>query len=93
MLPVIDLNDSGLTLQQVLDSVSRPTGAILRRGGRVIARIEPADDIDLEDEAWAHAPEQVARGQAARERFARGEGIPHEQLKRELGLGNSGSGP
>jgi hypothetical protein len=50
----------------------------------VIARIEPADETDLDDEMWAHHPEQVARGTTARQRFERGQSIPHETLKRQL---------
>ncbi|HEY3246382.1 MAG TPA: hypothetical protein VGM03_23805 [Phycisphaerae bacterium] len=43
------------------------------------------DEIDLDDERWAREPKQIARGAAARERFARGEGISHEDMKRQLG--------
>jgi hypothetical protein len=84
MIRVIDLNEKGLTAEQVRDSVQSPEGAILREGGRVIARIEPADEIDLDDEMWAHGPEQVARGAAARQRFEKGESITHENLKQQL---------
>ncbi len=89
MIRVIDLNEKGLTAEQVHDSIRSPEGAILREGGRVIARIEPADETDLDDEKWAHAPEQVARGTAARQRFEKGQSCTHEdlteQLKRESG--------
>ncbi len=84
MIRVIDLNDEGLTTQQVLDSIQSPEGAILRQGGRVIARLERADEIDLEDEQWAHAPEQVARGDAARKRFEQGQSLAHEDVKRQI---------
>ena len=86
MIRVIDLNDDGLTLQQVIDSVKSPEGAILRQKGKVIARLEPADELDLDDDAWSHAPEQITRGQAARERFGQGQAVPHDQVKRELGI-------
>ncbi len=66
MVRVIDLDKGGLTAEQVHDSIQSPEGAILREGGRVIARLEPADEIDLDDETWAHDPEQVTRGAAAR---------------------------
>ena len=86
MIRIIDLDDSGLTTEQVLESVQSADGAILRRSGQVVARLEPADNDDLEDELWARAPEQIQRGQEARERFRRGESIPHDQVRRELGL-------
>ena len=84
MIRVIDLNEGGLTAEQVRDSIQSPQGAILRKGGRVIARIEPADEIDLDDEIWAHDPQQVARGAAARQRFEQGKTCAHEDLKEEL---------
>lgn len=84
MIRVIDLSEEGLTAKQVHDSIRSPEGAILREGGRVIARIEPADETDLDDEKWAHEPEQVARGAAARQRFEKGESITHESLKQQL---------
>jgi len=85
MIRVIDLDEDGLTTQQVLDSLQSCEGAILRQKGRVIARIEPADETDFEDETWAHAPAQVARGEEARRRFQQGQSLSHEDLKRELG--------
>jgi hypothetical protein len=89
MVRVIDLSEKGLTAEQVHDSIRSPEGAIVRESGRVIARIEPADETDLEDEMWAHEPEQVARGAAARQRFEKGQSCAHEdltqQLKRESG--------
>ena len=84
MVRVIDLNEGGLTAEQVRDSIQSPEGAILREKGRVIARIEPADEIDLDDELWAHDPEQVARGAAARQRFEQGQSYVHEDLKQQL---------
>lgn len=86
MIRVIDLDEHGLTMQQVLESIGSPEGAVLRRDGQVIARLEAADEIDLEDEIWARAPEQVARGQAARQRLHGGETLSHDEIKRELGL-------
>lgn len=86
MVMVIDLDDEGLSLQQVIQSLKRPTGVLLRRKGTVIARLEPADELDLDDEIWARAPKQLARGRAARKRFEQGLGIPHEEVKRRLGL-------
>lgn len=47
---------------------------------------KPADELDLADELWARAPEQIERGRKAREEFERGETIPEEQVRRELGL-------
>lgn len=84
MIIVIDVNESGLTPEQVLESVRNPEGAILRREGKVIGRIEPADEIDLEDEVWVHATEQVERGLAARRRSEAGESISHDKLKQQL---------
>ncbi len=84
VVTVIDLDDAGLTLQQVLDSGRWPNGAILRSGGRVVARLEKADELDLEDEVWAHQPEQVARGERARARLANNEGMAHDEVKRQL---------
>ena len=92
MIRVIDLDEGGLTKQQVLDSIRSPEGAILRRDGKVIARLEPADEIDLEDDQWAHAPEQVARGEAARRRFQERASVSHDDVKRQLGGDESGSG-
>ncbi len=89
MIPVIDLDAKGLTPTQIMRLVRRGGGALLRSGGRVIGRISPADDLDLEDEVWAHQPEQVARGAAARRRFAAGKGVSHAEVKRRLGLRNS----
>ena len=89
---MIDLNEGGLTTQQVLDLVRLPEGAILRREGKVIARLEPADEIDLDDDQWAHAPEQIARGEAARRRFEEGRSLSHEDVKRELDAGPSEPG-
>lgn len=86
MIKIIDIDDSGLSTEQLLESVSCPEGAIVRRGGRVVARIEPADDEDLEEELWLRQPEQVERGQQARDEYKRGETIPHEQVCRELGI-------
>ncbi len=84
MIRVIDLTEGGLTAEQVHDSIQSAEGAILCEGGRVIARIEPADEIDLEDEIWAHDPRQVARGAAARQRFEQGQSCDHEDLKRQM---------
>jgi hypothetical protein len=84
MIRVIDLSEKGLTAEQVRDSIQSPEGAIVREAGRVIARIEPADETDLDDETWAHEPEQIARGAAARERFERGESVAHEDLEQQL---------
>lgn len=86
MIRIIDLDDEGLSLQQVLECIETPAGAVLRRKGHVIARLEPADDVDIEDLKWAERPEQARRGQEARERFARGEGTSHDELRKELGL-------
>jgi hypothetical protein len=84
MVRVIDLNEGGLTAKQVRDVIQSPEGAILRENGQVIARIEPADEIDLDDEIWAHDSEQVARGAAARQRFEQGQSRAHEDLKKQL---------
>jgi hypothetical protein len=84
MVRVIDLDERGLTAEQVVESVRACEGAILRRAGKVIARIEPADEIDLDDELWARAPEQIARGEAARQRFESGTSVSHGQLKRAI---------
>ncbi|HSW46559.1 MAG TPA: hypothetical protein VLM89_13410 [Phycisphaerae bacterium] len=84
MVRVIDLKEGGLTAEQVRDSIQSPDGAILREGGRVIARIQPADEIDLDDEIWAHDAEQVARGAAARQRFEQGQSCAHDDLKEQL---------
>ena len=84
MIRVIDLSEEGLTAEQVRDSIQSPEGAIVREGGRVIARIEPADETDLDDETWAHDPEQVTRGTAARQRFEQGQSCAHEDLKKQL---------
>ena len=81
MVKIVDLGDEGLTVQQLLDLANVSAGVILRRGGAVIARLEPADELDLEDELWAHAPEQVARGKAARARAAGGQAIDHDEVK------------
>ena len=89
MVRVIDIDENGLTAEQVVSSVTAPDGAILRRNGRVIARLEPADQIDLDDETWAHTPEQVARGNAARKRFEGGRSTSHNQLKQDLAEGKS----
>jgi len=78
------MEDTGLTTEQVLQSVRSPAGAILRHHGRVIARIEPADEIDLEDELWMRQPEQIARGEEAREEFRQGKTRPHEEVWREI---------
>ena len=84
MVRVIDLDEGGLTAEQLHDSIRSPEGALLREEGRVIARLEPADEIDLEDEIWAHDPEQVARGTAARQRLEQGESLAHEDVKQQL---------
>jgi hypothetical protein len=84
MVRVIDLDKGGLTAEQVHDSLQSPEGAILREGGRVIARLEPADEIDLEDELWAHDPAQAVRGADARQRFEQGQSCAHEDLKQQL---------
>src|SRR5512139_512030 len=73
MIRVIDLSENGLTAEQVRDSIQSPGGAIVREAGRVIARIEPADETDLDNELWAHDPGQIARGAAARQRFEQGQ--------------------
>ncbi len=86
MIPVIDLDAKGLTPTQILRLAKRPNGVLLRKGGRVIGRISPADDLDLADEVWAHAPKQVARGAAARRRFAAGKGVSHAEVRRNLGI-------
>ena len=92
MVSVIDIDDEELSLRQLIQSVKRSSGVFLRRKGTVIARLEPADELDLEDDAWARAPQQVARGRAARKRFEEGRGIPLEEVKRRLGL-NKGAKP
>ncbi len=85
MIRVSDLDKGRLTAEQVHDSIQLPEGAILREGGRVVARREPADEVDLEDEWWAHDPEQVIRGVAARHRFKQGQFLAHEDVKQRLG--------
>ena len=85
-MKVIDIPESGLSAQQLLESIQSPDGVILRHNGRVIARLQPADDIDLEDEIWARQPEQIERGRRAREEYRKGETISHEQLCAELGI-------
>ena len=89
MVTVIDLEDDGLTLREVIQSIKQPAGVFLRRKGTVIARLEPVDELDLDDEIWAHAPKQIARGRAARRRFDQGLGIPLEEVRRRLGLTKS----
>ena len=84
MVRVIDIDDSGLSVSDVLESIRSPDGAILRRGGRVIAQLFAADETDLEDEKWAHAPEQLARGDAARERRGKRQTQSHDDVKRDL---------
>ena len=84
MVRVIDLDENGLSVDQVIDSIRSSEGALLRRDGRVIARLQAADDIDLDDELWAHEPEQLARGDAARQRLRRGESTAHDEVKRQL---------
>ena len=84
MIRIVDLGDGGLSAQEVLNSIASPEGVILRRDGRVIARLEPADELDLDDEVWSHAPEQVERGKAARRRFETGASISHEEVKRQV---------
>ncbi len=86
MIRMIDLEDAGLTIEQVRNAVNDPAGAALRVNGHVIARLEPADDLDVESEDWARQPEQVARGDAARQRLANGQARTHDQVMRELGL-------
>lgn len=91
MVRIIDLDDRGLTTAQILEFLQLPGGAVLRQHGRVIGRLDTMDHIDLEDELWAHQPEQVARGQAARARFDRDEGLPHDELKHRMKRGDAGS--
>lgn len=86
MRRVIELDDAGLTLKQVLRSLATPRGAILRRGGRVVGRIAAIDEVDLEDEAWVRKPRQIERFAAARRRFEEGLGVPLEAVERRLGL-------
>lgn len=86
MARIIDIDENGLTPEQVMDCVTGSGGAMIRRDGHIVAKIEPADDVDLDDDAWAHAAEQVVRGDAARDRYGRGEVVSHDELKRRLGL-------
>ena len=86
MRRVIELDETGLTLKQVLRSLSAPRGVVLRRDGRVVGRIEAIDETDLADEAWLRQPRQVERFAAARRRFEQGMGIPLDAVERQLGL-------
>lgn len=86
MTKTIDIDERRLSLQQTVHLLSGSSQVLLRKNGHVIARLEPADDIDAGDEAWAHAPAQVRRGLKARMRCRQHDGIPHAEVKKELGL-------
>ncbi len=86
MVQVIDLDVKGLTRAEIIRLAKRTLGVVLRAGGRPIGRLLPADDLDLEDEAWAQEPAQVRRGAAARRRRSSGHGVSHAAVKRRLGI-------
>jgi len=68
MVRVIDLDTAPWTVDELFDAVQRGPIAILRRAGKVVVRLDAADEIDLDDELGSQAPEQLKRGMAARAR-------------------------
>ena len=59
---------------------------VITRNGRAVAAIVPlADDEDLERFMLGHSPKLRRILSAARDRIARGQGIPHEQFWGEVG--------
>lgn len=84
MVRIIDVSDDGLSPEQLSESLRSPDTIFLRRNGQVVARLDAADQIDVDDEVWAHQPEQVERGRRGMDEYARRATTAHDQVKREI---------
>ncbi len=84
MVRILDLDANNLSLDEVVASLTGDDEVYLSRGGHIVARIDAADDDDLESELWAQQPEQIQQGIEARKEQAEGRTIDLPSLRRKL---------
>lgn len=60
--------DMNVLLQAVLEE-----DVLLVRDGHAVVRLERFDDDDWQDWNYEHSPEAIARGEAARQQYEKGE--------------------
>lgn len=84
-MKIVDLGETRTSLSSLVE-VAENEDVLLTRNGHALARLEKFTDEDWDDWAFEHDPQEIARGQAARERLRKGEGKTLQEVAGELGV-------
>jgi hypothetical protein len=75
----------GIDIEMILGSI-KDEDVVFTRNGHAVALLSDFDDDELFWRKREQEPEFIASIKSSREQIDRGEGIPLEKVKRELGI-------